>query len=127
MERLQRLGTLVALLTLFVVIVSLYGGFQTAIAQPIALVLGIAIAGLMVTVFLRVALSAERKQTTWVHLVTGRNSRYFFAVLLILWMAVMAFLASQDLPANKVGAPALVGLFAGFFIFMGFIWSVIGE
>ena len=39
----------------------------------------------------------------------------------------MAFLASLELPFNTVGAPALIGLFAGIFIFMGFIWAVIGE
>ena len=39
----------------------------------------------------------------------------------------MGFLASQDLEATQVGGLALLGLFAGIFIFMGFIWAVIGE
>ena len=39
----------------------------------------------------------------------------------------MGLLASLGLGVQTVGVPALVGLFAGIFIFMGFIWSVIGE
>ena len=39
----------------------------------------------------------------------------------------MAFLASLGLGPQQTGAPAFLGLFAGIFIFMGFIWSVIGE
>ena len=38
-----------------------------------------------------------------------------------------SMLASLNLEVNTVGVPALIGLFAGIFIFMGFIWSVIGE
>jgi hypothetical protein len=127
MERLQRLGVLVALLTLGVVIVSLYGGFQTAIAQPLALIGGIILGAAMIFVLLRVMIVPDSRFTGWVRIVTNRNGRYLFGLLLVLWIGGMAFLASMNLPANTVGAPALVGLFAGFFIFMGFIWSVIGE
>ena len=109
MERLQQLGVLIAFMTLGVVVVSLYGGFQTAIAQPIALILGIIMGGLMIAILLRVALVPERRYTGWVRKVTNRNGRYLFAVLLLLWIAAMAFLASLNLPAQKVGAPALVG------------------
>jgi hypothetical protein len=48
-------------------------------------------------------------------------------VLIIVWAALMGSLALMDLEVNTIGAPALIGLFAGIFIFMGFIWSVIGE
>ena len=127
MEWLQRIGAVVAFLTLGVVVVSLIGGFQTAIAQPLALVLGIAMGAVMVVIFLRVALVPERRYTGWVRSVTNRNGRYLFGLLLVLWIGAMAFLASLNLPANTVGGPALIGLFAGFFIFMGFIWAVISE
>lgn len=127
MERLQRAGGVIAFLVLGVVVVSLFGGFQTAIAQPVALLLGIAMGAVMVAIFLRVALVPERHYTGWVGTITNRNARYLFGLLLLLWIGSMAFLASLDLPANTVGGPALVGLFAGFFIFMGFIWAVISE
>ena len=39
----------------------------------------------------------------------------------------MGLLATLDLEATKVGGLALLGMFAGIFIFMGFIWAVIGE
>ncbi len=127
MEWLQRAGAVLVFVTLGVVVVSLFGGFQTAIAQPVALILGIAMGALMVAIFLKVALVPERRYTGWVRSITNRNARYLFGLLLLLWIGAMAFLASLNLPANTVGAPALVGLFAGFFIFMGFIWAVISE
>ncbi len=60
---------------------------------------------------------------------SGINWKQLFAflVLIIVWALAMGFLASMNLEVNTIGVPALVGLFAGIFIFMGFIWSVIGE
>ena len=94
---------------------------------PIAFFISLAISALMVLILLRSALVPETRFTNWVRGVTGRNGRYAFGLLIVLWIAGMAVLASLGLPANVVGGPALVGLFGGFFIFMGFIWAVIGE
>jgi hypothetical protein len=127
MERMPRLGVVAALLILPVVLVSLFAGFQTAISQPVALVLGIAMGAAMVWILLKVALVPERAFTGWVRGITNRNARFLFFLLLVGWVVGMAVLASLNLGPNELGAPALVGLFAGFFIFMGFIWSVIGE
>lgn len=127
MERLQQLGIVFAVLLTGVVIVSLFHGFQAAIGQPVALLLGIAMGAAMVAIFLKVALVPERRYVGWVRSVTGPNGRWLFLVLLVLWAGMMAFLASQNLGPQDAGAPALVGLFAGIFLFMGFIWSVIGE
>ncbi|MBA2489540.1 MAG: hypothetical protein ACR2LP_02925 [Candidatus Limnocylindrales bacterium] len=127
MERLQRAGIVLAVMVLGVVVVSLFGGFQTAIAQPVALILGIAMGAVMIAVLLKAALVPERRFTGWVSSITNRNARYLFGALLLLWIGAMGALASLNLPANTVGAPALVGLFAGFFIFMGFIWAVISD
>ena len=69
----------------------------------------------------------EQRRARWVRAITSVNARYLFGGLVILWILAMGFLASFDLSANSVGPPALVGLFLGIFIFMGFIWSVIGE
>jgi hypothetical protein len=62
-----------------------------------------------------------------VRAITSVNARYLFLALIVLWALSMGLLASLNLEVNTVGVPALVGLFAGIFIFMGFIWSVIGE
>lgn len=127
MERLQRLGILFALLLTGVVVISLFRGFQSVIAQPVALLLGIAMAAFMVAIFLKVALVPERRYVGWVRSVTGPNGRWLFLFLLLVWGAAMAFLASQNLGPQQAGGPALIGLFAGIFLFMGFIWAVIGE
>jgi hypothetical protein len=127
MDRLRTIGIVLALLVTGVVIVSLFHGFQSVIGQPIALLLGILMAAAMMAIFLKVALVPERRYVGWVRGVTGPNGRWLFAVLLLLWVGVMGFLASQNLGPQDAGAPALVGLFAGIFLFMGFIWSVIGE
>ena len=127
MEGLQRIGIVFALLLTGVVVVSLFAGFQAVINQPIALLLGILLATAMVWIFVKVALLPERRHTGWVRSITGPNGRWLFVVLLLVWGGGMAFLASQNLGPQQAGAPALVGLFAGIFLFMGFIWSVIGE
>jgi len=101
--------------------------FETAFAQPVAILLSLAMGGLLILVLFRSALVPETRFTGWVRSVTGRNGRYGFGLLIVLWSIAMAILASLGLSANEVGGPALVGLFLGFFIFMGFIWAVIGE
>jgi hypothetical protein len=127
MERLQQIGVVVALLLTGVVVISLFAGFQAVINQPIALVLSILISAVMIYIFFKVALLPERRFTGWVRSITGPNGRWLFTVLLLVWGGMMAFLASQNLGPQQAGAPALVGLFVGIFLFMGFIWSVIGE
>jgi hypothetical protein len=127
MERLKQLGILIALLTTAVVVIGLVHGFQALISQPAAMFISIILGILMVAVFLKVALVPERRFTGWVRSVTGRNARWLFLVLLFVWGGIMAFLASLGLGPQSMGAPALVGLFAGIFVFMGFIWAVIGE
>jgi hypothetical protein len=127
MERLKQLAIVVALITTAVVIVSLFHGFQLLIANPIAMLGAILLAAFMVALILLVSLVPERRHTGWVRSVTGTNGRYLFLVLIIAWGIGMAVLASQGYGPQQAGAPALVGLFAGIFLFMGFIWSVIGE
>jgi hypothetical protein len=94
---------------------------------PIAFLVAVGVSAVMVFVMLRAALVPERRFTGWTRYVTGRNGKYAFGLLLVLWIAGMSVLAALGLPANIVGGPALIGLLVGFFIFMGFIWSVIGE
>ena len=99
--------------------------FESAYAEPLAFILAILIAGIMVIFLLRAALVPESRYTSWVHHIAGRNGRWLFLILLIAWGISMASL--QALPSSATGGLALIGLLAGFFLFMGFIWAVIGE
>ncbi|MFV2062399.1 MAG: hypothetical protein ACC726_02655 [Chloroflexota bacterium] len=128
-ERLRLLGYISAFVLLGVVIVSLYGLFRTELekSQFIGFGGGVLLGALMVGFLLIVLIVPERRRTAWVQAITTVNAKYLFLGLIILWSAAMGLLASMDLEDTTVGVPALIGLFAGIFIFMGFIWAVIGE
>jgi hypothetical protein len=128
-ERLRLLGYVSAFLLLGAVVTGLYGAFRTELeaSQFIGFGGGVLLGALMVSLLLIIMIVPERRRTAWVQAITSVNARYLFLVLIIGWAAAMGLLASMDLEVNTVGVPALVGLFAGIFIFMGFIWSVIGE
>ncbi len=127
MQRLKTLAILVALATTGVVVISLFAGFQQLILHPFALFGSILIAAVMVLIILKVALIPSQRYTSWARGITGPNGRWLFLILLLGWGAGMAFLASLGLGPQQAGAPAFVGLFVGIFLFMGFIWAVVGE
>jgi hypothetical protein len=126
-ERLARIGVLIGLLTLAVVTVSLFAGLQALVSHPVAAISSIALGTLMVWIMAKVALTAEHRSVGWTRHVTGPNGRFLFIALIGAWVAGMIFLASLGLSGLTVGGIALVMLFVGFFLFMGFIWAVIGE
>jgi hypothetical protein len=123
------LGYVLAFVLLGVVVISLYGAFRTELekSQFIGFGGGALLGAFMVSLLLVILISPERRRTAWVEAITTVNAKYLFLALIIGWAASMGLLASLDLEVNTVGVPALIGLFAGIFIFMGFIWSVIGE
>jgi hypothetical protein len=129
MDRLRNLGFVLAFLTLGLVLFSLYGAFRSAIENGnwVAFLGGILLGAFMVALLLKIMLVPDRRSTGWVKSVTSINAKYLFGVLILVWIGAMSLLASLNLPTTMVGAPALVGLFFGIFIFMGFIWAVIGE
>jgi len=128
-ERLRVLGYVLAFVLLGVVSVSLYGAFRTELEKSrfIGFIGGVLLGALMVSVLLLILIVPERRRVAWVRAITTVNARYLFLVLILGWAISMGLLASLNLEVQTVGVPALVGLFAGIFIFMGFIWSVIGE
>jgi hypothetical protein len=128
-ERLRVLGYVLAFVLLGMVSVSLYGAFRTELekSQFIGFIGGVLLGTFMVSLLLVILIVPERRRVAWVRAITTVNARYLFLVLIIGWALAMGLLASLDLEVNTVGVPALIGLFAGIFIFMGFIWSVIGE
>jgi hypothetical protein len=102
----------------------------SAVTHPIEFIVATVVAGLMVFVFLRAAMSAERRQVGWVRSVTGPNAKLLFGLLFVAW-AVAFGIGLQLVPHTGANSPygglALIALFSGFFIMMGFLWSVIGE
>jgi hypothetical protein len=106
--------------------------FLVAFQSPVNLVIfGTAtlIAGVMVYVMLRAALSSEGG-ARWVKRVTNPNAKFLFTALFIVW-AVGFGIALQLVPhvgaSSPYGALGLIALFTGFFIMMGLLWAVIGE
>ena len=128
-DRLRVLGYLSALLLLGTVIISIYGALRVELeaSRYIGFGGGVLLGAAMVALLVIVMLVPERRRTAWVEAITTVNAKYLFLALIIVWAVSMGILASLNLEVNTVGVPALIGLFAGIFIFMGFIWSVIGE
>lgn len=127
MERARQFAIVFCVLLTGAVVVSLIAGFEQLILHPFALIGSILLAGVVSAIILGVALVPSRRTTSWVSMITGPNGRWFFVILILLWTAGMAFLASLGMGPQQNGSPAFIGLLAGIFIFMGFIWSVIGE
>jgi hypothetical protein len=128
-DRLRMAGYLLALILLGAMLISLYGAFRQELENSsyIGFIGGVVLGAAMVALIMIVLIVPEQRRSAWVSAITTVNARYLFGGLIILWMIAMGFLASLNLSANTVGPPALVGLFVGIFIFMGFIWSVIGD
>jgi hypothetical protein len=127
MERWKRAAILFAILLTGAVVISLYAGFLQLIIHPVALIGSVLLAAVMGIILLRVALVPSQRYTGWTRAVVGPNGRWLFLLLILLWIAGMAFMSSLGLGPQQSGAPAFVMLLVGIFLFMGFIWSVIGE
>jgi hypothetical protein len=125
-QRWKQLAIVFCLLLTGVVIVSLFAGFQQLIGHPFAAIGSILISAVIVLIILRVALVAAQRHVGWTRSLFGPNGRWLFLLLLLLWGAGMALLASSGMSALQGGAWAFVGLLAGTFLFLGFIWAVIG-
>ena len=129
MDRLRNLGFLLAFGLTGFMLFCLYGAFKSAIDNGnwwpflIGITMGVAMAGFLAAILL----TPDRRQTGWVKAITGTNTKYLFGALIVAWVFAMGLLWTLGLPATQVGGLALIGMFAGIFIFMGFIWSVIGE
>ncbi len=101
--------------------------FEAAFAEPLAFIISIAVAAILVGFMLRVALVPETRFSRLGHAITGRNAKYGFLLLIVVWGIAMGAVNFLSLSYLTVGGLAFVGLLIGLFLFMGFIWSVIGE
>lgn len=87
------------------------------------------LASLFVFIFAKAAFTAEG-HSRWTRRITGPNGKWFFGLLFILWAVVFGVglqLVPHEGASSPYGGLGLIALFTGFFISMGFLWSVIGE
>jgi hypothetical protein len=87
------------------------------------------ISALFVFIFIKTAISADGR-SRWTRRITGPNGKWFFGLLFVLWALVFGVglqLVPHQGASSPYGGLGLIALFSGFFISMGFLWSVIGE
>jgi hypothetical protein len=103
--------------------------FLVAFQQPIPFGISAIIVVSMIGIILKSALSSEGP-SAWAKRITNPNARFLFAFLFIGW-AIFFGVVLQLVPHTGANSPygglGLIALFSGFFIMMGFLWSVIGE
>ncbi len=103
--------------------------FLVAFEQPIPFGISAVIVIAMIAIMLRAAMTAEGG-ATWVRKITNPNAKFLFTFLFIGW-AVVFGIGLQLVPHTGANSPyggiGLIAMFSGFFIMMGFLWSVIGE
>jgi hypothetical protein len=133
-QRLQQIGVVIALMLLGVVLITTVQWLQQFltfftkdVSHLVGLVIVLAVCILTVFLIAKPVLTAARRHTGWVDSITGPNGRWLFLILIVVWGAAMALLALAGAGPLQSGALAFIGLLAGVFLFMGFIWSVIGE
>ena len=89
----------------------------------------VGVAALFVFVFGKAAISADGR-SRWTRRITGPNAKWLFAMLFVLCAIVFGVglqLVPHEGASSPYGGLGLIALFTGFFIMMGFLWSVIGE
>jgi hypothetical protein len=103
--------------------------FLIAFQQPIPFGVSAIIVITMIGIILRSAMTAEGG-SSWVRKITNPNAKFVFTFLFIGW-AIVFGIGLQLVPHTGANSPyggiGLIALFTGFFIMMGFLWSVIGE
>ncbi|HEX5589775.1 MAG TPA: hypothetical protein VFX65_05755 [Candidatus Limnocylindrales bacterium] len=103
--------------------------FTLAFEHPVEFGASVAIVTLMIFILARAALAADGR-STWTRRITGPNGKWLFGLLFVGW-AVVFGVGLQLVPHEGANSPyggiGLVAMFTGFFVMMGFIWSVIGE
>jgi hypothetical protein len=104
--------------------------FTIAFQQPIPFGISAVLAFGIVFLVLRAAMSAEEKRPRWVRWITSSNMRILFTLLFVGW-AVVFGIGLQLVPhvgaISPYGGLALIAMFTGLFIMMGFLWAAIGE
>ena len=105
--------------------------FTIVFQEPIPFGIATLLAGGMVFLILRAAMTSEdRAKRGWVRAMTNVNAKILFGLLFVGWALVFG-IGLQMVPHEGANSPygglALIAMFSGFFIMMGFLWAVIGE
>ena len=103
--------------------------FDNGINNLPALFISLGVAATFVFIIAKAAFSAEGR-SHWVKRITGPTGKWLFGGLFLLWAVVFGVglqLVPHEGASSPYGGLGLIALFTGFFISMGFIWSVIGE
>jgi len=96
----------------------------------VILIAAVFLAGGFVFVFARSAMVAEGGSHGWTKRITQPRGKLMFAALAVVWALVFGIglqLVPHEGASSPYGGLGLIALFSGFFIMMGFIWSVVGE
>jgi hypothetical protein len=103
--------------------------FTLAFEHPIEFGASVFVVAAMIFIFVKAALAADGK-SAWTRRITGPNGKWLFGLLFVAW-AVVFGVGLQLVPHEGANSPyggiGLVAMFTGFFVMMGFIWSVVGE
>lgn len=103
--------------------------FTIFFSRPVEFGIATAITVLMLVIMLRAAMSSEGPSGLG-RMMARPNAKFVFGFLFLAW-AVVFGIGLQLVPHEGANSPygglGLVAMFTGFFIMMGFIWSVIGE
>ena len=103
--------------------------FTIFFQRPIEFGVSIAITVTMLLIMLRAAMTAEGP-TGLSRFMTRPTAKFLFGFAFLAW-AVIFGIGLQLVPHEGANSPygglGLIALFVGFFIMMGFLWSVIGE
>lgn len=103
--------------------------FTLAFTHPVELGASVTVVTLMIFIMVRSALSADGG-ASWTRRITGPNGKFLFGALFVAW-AVIFGVGLQLVPHEGANSPyggiGLIAMFTGFFVMMGFLWSVIGE
>jgi hydrogenase-4 membrane subunit HyfE len=103
--------------------------FTIAFQRPIEFGISVAVVTLMIVILLRSAMAAEAPNGIS-RMMASPNAKLLFGALFVAW-AVVFGIGLQLVPHEGANSPygglALIALFTGFFIMMGFLWAVIGE
>ena len=103
--------------------------FTIFFSRPVEFGVAAGISVVMLLILLRSAMSAEGPSGLG-RLMAKPTSKFVFGFLFLAW-AVVFGIGLQQVPLEGANSPygglGLIALFTGFFIMMGFLWSVIGE
>ena len=103
--------------------------FTIFFSRPIEFGLATALTVLMLVILAKAAFSAQGPSGLG-RFMHRPSSKWLFGLLFFAW-AVVFGIGLQLVPHEGANSPygglGLIALFTGFFIMMGFLWSVIGE